>query len=194
MPLHREGLMRALVPALAGPGVVLLGIAAVPGTQEHARIGDAVSEIEQLDALRSSLAGAFGDRGVPADQGTFQQVCRPVGMRAREIAERNGWTVQQLAAKYRNPAHALDREAERAYDMMRTDPELSGIWVRTNMQGREGVRYFRRIVVEEACLACHGARDDRPAFVSQNYPEDRAYDFRVGDLRGVYAVFLPRSD
>lgn len=186
--------MRALVPLVAGPAVVLLGIATVPDPQEHARIGDAVSEIEQLDALRSSLAGAFGDRGVPADQGTFREVCRPVGMRAREIAERNGWTVQQLAAKYRNPDHGLDREAERVYDMMRTDPELSGIWVQTSMQGRKGVRYFRRIAVEEACLACHGARDDRPAFVGQNYPEDRAYDFRIGDLRGVYAVFLPTGD
>ena len=193
MHFHREGLMRALVPVLAGLAVVV-GIAAAPDVQERPRIGDAVSEMEQLHALRSGLAGAFGDRGLPADQEAFQQVCRPVGMRARAIAERNGWTVQQLAAKYRNPAHALDREAERVYDMMRSDPKLSGIWVRTSMQGREGVRYFRRIVVEKACLACHGARDDRPAFVSQHYPEDRAYDFRVGDLRGVYAVFLPTSD
>jgi hypothetical protein len=186
--------MQARVPVWAGLAVVLVGIAAVPDAQERPRIGDAVSEVEQLDALRSGLAGAFGERGVPADQEAFQHVCRPVGIRARDIAERNGWTVQQLAAKYRNPANALDREAEHVYDMMRSDPALSGIWVRTSMQGREGVRYFRRIVVEEACLACHGAGDDRPAFVRQNYPDDRAYDFGVGDLRGVYAVFLPTSD
>jgi hypothetical protein len=186
--------MRPLVSVLAVPAVLLLGVTAVLDTQEGARIGDAVSEIEQLDALRSSLAGAFGERGVPADQETFQQVCRPVGMRAREIAEQNGWTVQQLAAKYRNPAHALDREAERIYAMLQSDPELSGIWIRTTMQGREGVRYFRRIVVEEACLACHGGKDARPAFVRESYPEDLAYDFGVGDLRGLYAVFLASGD
>ncbi len=186
--------MRALVSVLAVPAVAILGIAVVPDAQERARIGDAVSEVEQLDALRSSLAKAFGERGVPADRETFQQVCRPVGMRAREISERNGWAVQQLAARFRNPANALDQEAERIYAMMRTDPELSGIWLRTSVQGREGVRYFRRIVVENACLACHGAKDDRPDFVKQGYSEDRAYDFAVGDLRGLYAVFLPSGD
>lgn len=39
-------------------------------------------------------------------------------------------------------------------------------------------------------MACHGTKTSRPAFVKQNYPDDKAFDFKVGDLRGMYAVDL----
>jgi hypothetical protein len=45
--------------------------------------------------------------------------------------------------------------------------------------------------VEDACLACHGSEDTRPDFVKQGYPDDKAFDFEVGDLRGVYSGFVP---
>ena len=61
------------------------------------------------------------------------------------------------------------------------------------MNGQAGIRYFRRIVVEPACLACHGEQSARPDFVLQGYPNDRAYGFAVGDLRGLYAVFVPHT-
>ena len=49
-------------------------------------------------------------------------------------------------------------------------------------------------VYNSACLACHGANDARPEFVKQGYPEDKAFDFEVGDLRGLYSVFVPDPD
>ena len=157
-------------------------------------MGRAVEAVEQLDALRSGLAATFGARGIPADRETFQQVCRPVGLRAREMAEQNGWKVQQLALKNRNPGNALDDAARWAYAMMEANPDLDGLWARSSLAGQAGLRYFRRITVEGACLACHGARDARPAFVVEGYPDDRAFDFSVGDLRGVYSVFIPDSE
>lgn len=154
----------------------------------------AVEAVEQLDALRSGLAATFGAQGIPADRETFQQVCRPVGLRAREIAEQNGWKVQQLALRNRNPGNALDDTAGWAYGIMAANPDLDGLWVRSSLAGEAGIRYFRRITVEQACLACHGARETRPAFVLEGYPDDRAFDFSVGDLRGVYSVFIPAAD
>jgi len=182
--------------ALGAPlvGVALAFFVGVPDRGTHptdaGELARAVEKIEGLNALRSGLAGAFS--GQP-DRATFAQVCRPVGQRAKRLAEENGWVVQQLALlalKYRNPAHRLDPQAERVYGMMLENPELMGLWVDSEMEGREGVRYFRRIAVEEACLACHGAKEERPEFIEQGYPEDRAYGFEVGDLRGLYSVFI----
>ena len=161
------------------------------GDGQPADLGRVVAEVEQLHALRSGLAATFGTRGIPADREAFQQVCRPVGMRAQEIARQNGWTVQQLALKNRNPANALDDPARWAYELMEVNPDLGGLWARSSLAGRTGMRYFRRITVEQACLACHGSRGARPTFVIEGYPEDRAFDFTVGDLRGVYSVFVP---
>lgn len=37
---------------------------------------------------------------------------------------------------------------------------------------------------------CSG-KERRPDFVKKGYPDDRAYDFEPGDLRGIYSVFVP---
>ena len=56
------------------------------------------------------------------------------------------------------------------------------------------MRYFRRITVRSACLECHGRKEKRPAFVRERYPEDRAFGFERGDLRGVYSIFVPEPE
>lgn len=150
-------------------------------------LSTAVASVEELDALRSELAASF--EGEP-DLSTFGRVCRPVGARAQELADEHGWRIRQLALKNRNPANTLDPDAELVYRMMDATPDIMGLWVRTEQEGQPGFRYYRRIVVERACLACHGAKEERPDFIKVGYPEDRAYGFRAGDLRGVYSVFV----
>jgi len=186
----RRSSMSVLLPVAAA------AVAAVPvldsaqqGSQ--AAVSRVVQEVEQLDAMRSGLARGFGEQGVPATRETFAQVCRPVGMRAQQLARDNGWKVQQLAEKNRNPANGLDGEAARVFRLMLENQDVMGMWTRASVDGRQGHRYFRRITVESACLACHGAEDSRPDFVRQGYPDDRAFGFAVGDLRGVYSVFVP---
>ena len=152
---------------------------------------DVVAEIESLNAMRSRLARTIDDETV--DRQTFARVCQPVGKQAQAIAQEHGWTVQQIAEKYRNPAHQLDEGGREAFKQFVQNPDRMRLWTRATHNDATGWRYYRRIVVESSCLACHGAKDERPAFVQQNYPEDRAYGFEVGDLRGLYAVFVPDS-
>lgn len=151
----------------------------------------AVQEIEALDALRSSLARTFAAGGVAATDSTFAQVCKPVKGKAMQLAKETGWSVAQLAERNRNPDNALDAEARRTFHQLRRDPGLMSLTRRTTYKGVAGTRYLRRITVESSCLACHGARNTRPDFVVKNYPADMAFGFAAGDLRGVYAVFIP---
>lgn len=148
--------------------------------------------IRALDVMRAQLA-----RTITADEtidlATFNRVCRPVGQQARQLGKTNGWIVQQLAVKYRNPAHRPDSQAAALFARFEADPSLDSLWVRATLNGQPGWRYLRRITVRPQCLACHGPRDQRPAFIVQNYPDDRAYDFQAGDLRGLYSVFVPDS-
>ena len=146
-------------------------------------------KIVALNQMRESLASTIDTPTV--DKSTFQRVCKPVGKRAKEIGQKNGWVVQQLAKKYRNPAHKLDAEAERLHQRFAESPELTDTWIRTVRENTEGWRYARRITVQSSCLSCHGPKEKRPAFVKKGYPKDRAYDFEEGDLRGLYSVFVP---
>ncbi len=159
---------------------------------DPAELAQAVESIEELDLLRIGLASTLEDRTEPVTGETFVQVCKPVGMQAMQLSRENGWQVKQIARKYRNPAHAPDTDtAVQALDRFEADPTLIGYWNEETIHDQAGARYYRRIDIQPSCLACHGAKADRPEFVKANYPQDRAYDFEVGDLRGMYAVFIP---
>ncbi|MDR5640194.1 MULTISPECIES: DUF3365 domain-containing protein [unclassified Thermosynechococcus] len=152
-------------------------------------LGKAVTAIEQLDQMRIGLASTLEGSTTEPTLDTFKAVCAPVGKKAKEIAAANGWQLRQVALKYRNPNHAprtaLEVQALNRFDNNR---QLQAFW----QTDAEGVHYFRRIDVQASCLACHGAKNRRPAFIQEKYPSDRAYGFRVGDLRGMYAVTIPQ--
>jgi len=152
----------------------------------------AVDQIEQLDRMRISLASSLEGSSEEPTMETMREVCMPVGKRAMSIGAENGWTVRQVASKYRNPDHApAGPEETQVVDLLASHPEITGLWEpATPVQGA-GVNYYRRIDVQASCLACHGSKDSRPAFVTERYPADRAFNFKPGDLRGMYAVFIP---
>ncbi len=180
-------------------GVSLLSIgwhpaiaSAAPVIPNPNELAQAVQEIESLDAMRTGLAASLeGSTEVPTMQ-TMKEVCRPVGMRAIQLSQENGWQVKQIAKKYRNPDHAPGNLHDQiALAKFNQEPELIGFWDRETLDQQTGTRYYRRIDVEASCLACHGLKDRRPQFVKDGYPQDLAYNFHVGDLRGMYAVFIP---
>ncbi|MDB9311807.1 DUF3365 domain-containing protein [Spirulina sp. CS-785/01] len=155
-------------------------------------LGKAVQEIENLDQMRSGLASTIEDMEGQPTMETMKQVCKPVGMQAKQLSKENNWELRQVSAKYRNPAHAPKNDAEeQAVTRFQENPELMAFWEKDTLDGQEGVHYFRRITVEASCLACHGPKGERPDFVKENYPNDLAYNFNVGDLRGMYSVFIP---
>ncbi|MEM6432511.1 MAG: DUF3365 domain-containing protein [Cyanobacteria bacterium P01_D01_bin.115] len=172
---------------------LLMGLPAIARAQPNpAQLAKAVEEIENLDAMRSGLAAYLKDAPEAPTAETMKQVCKPVGMKAMQLSQENGWQVKQMATKYRNPAHAPDNlHARMALTKFEQDPDLTGFWEPETLDDQTGTRYYRRINVEASCLACHGAQNNRPQFVKDNYPQDLAYDFNVGDLRGMYAVFIP---
>ena len=165
-----------------------LAIAQTDPTQ----LAKAVAEIENLDAMRSELASTLKDSTTEPTVQTFKEVCQPVGMRAKQLSQENGWQVKQIAQKYRNPAHKPDNlPAQMALAKFDRDLELMGFWDRETIAGESGTHYYRRINIESSCLACHGGKNSRPQFIQDKYPQDLAYDFKEGDLRGMYSVFIP---
>ncbi len=154
-------------------------------------LGKAVIEIENLTQMRSQLASYLKDSTDPVTPDTFKEVCKPVGMRSKEIAKENGWKIKPVASKYRNPDHKPNLQEQIALAQFNNNPELIGFWQEDSVNGEKGLHYFRRINVEGSCLACHGAKNNRPEFIKNKFPQDLAYDFKEGDLRGMYSVFIP---
>jgi hypothetical protein len=179
------GVLLSLAPA---PALAASGEAPV----DPAVLARAVDQMEQLDRMRISLASTLEGNSEEPTMDTMREVCMPVGKRAMAIGRDNGWTVRQVASKYRNPDHAPSGAQETGViDLFSRHPEINGLWEPASGEQGAGVNYYRRIDVQASCLACHGSRDSRPAFVQEKYPADRAFNFKPGDLRGMYAVFIP---
>lgn len=181
-----------LLVALPSTASAAEASAAASTPVDAAALSKAVVAMEQLDQMRISLASTLEGRSEEPTLETMKQVCKPVGMRAVAIGKENGWQVRQVATKNRNPDHAPATDQERqVIDLFSRHPEITGLWESAAADQGAGLNYYRRINVEPSCLACHGSKASRPSFVTTNYPEDKAFDFKVGDLRGMYAVGLP---
>lgn len=98
------------------------------------------------------------------------------GHGAKVIGEENGWQVRQVASQFRHPAHAPASPPERnVIDLFHRQPEITGLWQPATAEQSAGLNDDRRINVEPRCMACHGSK---------------AFDFKVGDLQGMYAVCI----
>jgi len=192
MTTRRLPVLVLLIGLLAGCGNGTSTERAGPTEPDAAWQADVEREVVSLNAMRSRLAQTITSEET-VDMGTFARVCKPVGQRARALSDSTGWVVQQIAEKYRNPANQLDSTGAEAHALFAANPDLTQRWTRVERNSTSGWRYYRRITVEPTCLACHGAKENRPDFVKQNYPDDKAYGFEAGDLRGLYAVFIPDS-
>ncbi|GIV22650.1 MAG: cytochrome c [Bacteroidia bacterium] len=127
------------------------------------------------------------------------------------IAEREGWAgavrycqaaaetltryqtaqiiLRRVALRYRNPqnklADSLDHLAYEHY--AKTQSQESLLWELPSGE----LRYYRPIYIQmPQCLKCHGKPEDLdgPALaqIRKYYPGDKARDFSIGDLRGLW--------
>jgi hypothetical protein len=125
---------------------------------------------------------------------------------APEIAARqasDGWTLSRTALRVRNPANApssWQRDVlltwQEQIEAGKVDDLASLEWFDI-VEGASGkqLRYMRAIPLGGVCLACHGPVDQLSAEVqtalAQQYPEDQATGFAVGELRGAFVVMGP---
>jgi len=57
-------------------------------------------------------------------------------------------------------------------------------------------RYMKAIPTGEVCLTCHGSniKASLQTRINELYPEDKAYGFKIGDIRGAFSVQTPLSN
>ncbi|MFW7381534.1 MAG: Tll0287-like domain-containing protein [Oligoflexus sp.] len=152
-----------------------------------------MERLQGFNTMRESLAATLDERKEPITEETFKQVCMPVGKALKTWGEEKGYQVKQIAAKNRNPQHALSTVDKKVFEKFLQDSELKHLEQKATIGQKNGHLLYVRIPSVAACLYCHGAKDKRPAFILEKYPQDLAFDFKPGDLRGLYRVFIPEK-
>jgi len=106
--------------------------------------------------------------------------------------------VKRVSFKNRNPQNVPDEiEAKILYEYeallksnkLTKNTETFGKYV---VNGKEVIRYMKPIVVEKKCLKCHGNYKNIPEdvrfFLKAKYPNDKAVNYSVGQLRGAVSI------
>lgn len=143
--------------------------------------------------LRQRVADDLRDRGAVA----AMMSCRlNVDGITDRLSDVSGWEIRRVAFKVRNSGNRPDaweagvlelfakRKAE-GVDMTRF--EFAKV---VNMDGKRVFRYMKPIIMQGTCLSCHG-ENMLPGVaekIREAYPEDEAYGYRSGDLRGAFSM------
>jgi len=148
---------------------------------------------DELIDMRSKRAASLISSDKVVTPELFKEVCGVVKKRAMALAGGNNVRIRHAAIKNRNPDHAATDEERKLHSLFDADRTATHVWDDVEIEGKAYGRYVRPIFVEPACLACHGEKDSRPEFIQKKYPGDRAFGFKVGDLRGIIEVMTPKN-
>ena len=160
--------------------------------------GDSISTQAQ-GQLVSALTKAIADGG-PEGAIEFCNVkALPI---LAEVGEANGIEIRRASNRFRNPSDQpteqekpiLEAYEYNAENNISSDPNIQKI------EGGETYLYTKAIVIPgEFCLSCHGdpSSEISPKTlekINALYPEDKATGHRIGDLRGMWSLKIPKSE
>lgn len=117
-----------------------------------------------------------------------------------QIAKESHTSVKRVSLKNRNPLNAAAAEEEailiRWASLQHSGQKLPPYEIQQLPNG-ESVYYKPILINNEACLACHGeiaADSPLSKAIKATYPDDSATGYKMGDLRGMIVVTLPKEN
>jgi hypothetical protein len=152
------------------------------------------------DALLQRLLGRLNHEYQQGGAERGAQVCAQVAQSlTREVAREQGVQIRRVSLKNRNPRNTPD--AWERHILQRWERELQAgkqigevaEW-RTE-RGQRVYRYVRPITIAmPLCLECHGdpktIKPEVRRLIRQNYPNDKATGYKLGDLRGAFSITI----
>jgi len=105
--------------------------------------------------------------------------------------------IRRLAKKNRNPLNAMsDKESDiyKNYVIQYIGSQTTKPMIGSDEQGHPV--YYQPIFTGAMCLNCHGqpGKDINPQVtekIAQRYPDDKAINFKLGQIRGMWAITFP---
>jgi hypothetical protein len=161
---------------------------------DYTKMGNSIVK-KTFDTLRNSLQSAISQSGV---EGAVPY-CNTAAYSLTNIYASDSVTIRRTAFKYRNPANKPDTSEERVLKIFASLKEkgISNDSIKPIVEGIENdeVHFYKPIMMQQMCVSCHGSKStgiQPPVWkaISTLYPLDMAYDFKTGDLRGMWHIIF----
>ena len=114
------------------------------------------------------------------------------------MREQKGIYVRQVSDRPRNIKDKADSYEMKAIEYFKTHPnakEFYEIHSSDPFLNKKHIFYTKPLIVEKSCLKCHGVpnRDVPPKLYKElvSIYGDRAFNYKVGEIRGVLAIVFP---
>lgn len=117
---------------------------------------------------------------------------------ARGLSEQTGWSIRRVSLKNRNPKatpDAWERAALEDFERRLAAGEDPGRMEKAEtvtIDGQPVFRYMKALSTNDLCLNCHGGSEkiapDVQMKLRELYPEDKAIDYRLNQIRGAITV------
>lgn len=169
-----------------------------PSTAPSTDVEQAKALIKQFaTTLQGELEAAMKEGGPTNAIGVCKDRAPAI---ASDLSEQSGWKVGRTSLKLRHPelnspdawetqvledfqarANAGEDLTTMAYSEVVETPD------------GEAFRFMKAIPAGAPCMKCHGAEitDEVAAALDEQYPNDQARGFAVGDLRGAFTLVKP---
>lgn len=160
--------------------------------------GDSITKEAQLQLI-SSLQNAITESGIVGAIDFCNVRALPI---LQEVSNNHQVEIRRVSNRYRNPADLPD-EAEKplleAYEYTaesggKSDPNIQKI------EDGEVFLYTKAIVIPGGfCLSCHGEPgkeidENTLKKLEELYPQDKAKNHKIGGLRGMWSVRIPKRE
>lgn len=143
-----------------------------------------------FDTLRNTLLRAIGEHGF-AGAISF---CNTEALNLTNTFAGEGVTVKRTSDKIRNPLNAPDEmEKKILAEYLTQKKENKALQPVLKKDAAGNHHYFKPILVQALCLSCHGDKSgpllpETWQAIQQKYPDDKAFDYKEGDLRGIWHI------
>jgi diguanylate cyclase (GGDEF)-like protein/PAS domain S-box-containing protein len=159
-------------------------------TQQKLLVNEGRSLALFTRAFRHTYQKAFAEHNISLDAHNVHLL--PV-MTIDEIAKRfskqvhGDVEIRTVSDRPRNPRNMADPFEREMIAFFRAHPERDYRIVKRG----EDFYYLTPLRTQRRCLRCHGKREEAPSFIRRKY--DRAYDYHLGEIRGMSSIRIMRK-
>lgn len=155
--------------------------------EEYLVLGDKISSEAQM-VLLSNVSQKIQESGTVGAVDFCNEKALVLTDSVADIYTKN---IQRLSDRNRNPKNVIQFETDqKAWKSLQQNPENNQLV----LQEENSVYYYKSIPLGmPTCLMCHGNKqtDITPEtleIINLKYPEDKATDYKTGDLRGMWKI------
>jgi len=117
---------------------------------------------------------------------------------ASKLTKTAGFYIKQTSLKYRNPSNRPNIIEKKILKKFETNKKLKEYFeIAKDSNGKQVIRYAKPLIIKKGCLKCHGVPyKDVPKHLYDALVKDygkTAFNYKVGDIRGMVSVEIPMS-